>query len=137
MYDREHKTSIFGVYSVDLEFNKTEGGNPKIVFYNNKYHQTRCDILLHSKGRNPEQENLLIIELKKGDSDNRAENDINEIKRMVSPPKKGAKDSKICGTLLGVFLRIYQNQYNGIKYWYENGSVNEETFDKNLCDEAN
>ena len=133
-YDKEKKECVFRNYSIDIEFNKTEGGKPKEVFRNGKYHQTRCDILIHSKGRVPEQENLLIIELKKRDSDDKVENDINEIKRMVSPSEKGSKDAQICGTLLGVFLRIYPNQYKGYKYWYQDGDVKDEYFEKKFSE---
>lgn len=127
-YDNENRCREFWEYSVDLEFNRTEGGNSKIVLQDGLYRKTRCDILLHSKGRNKTQENLLIIELKKGDKTNKVDDDLKEISRMVSPPEENAQDTKICGTLLGVFLRIYPDRYSGTRFWYQSGKVCSENF---------
>ena len=47
---------------------------------------------------------------------------------MVSPVELESEDACICGTLLGVFLRICRNGCSGTKYWYENGEIKEENF---------
>ena len=131
-FDSKQKRKRFKNYFVDIEFNRTEDGDSKRVFYNEEFHKTRCDILVHSKGLNDERENLLIIELKKNNKTERKELDIQEIKRMVSPAESGAQDKNICNTLLGVYLNINRLSYNGIKYWFENNQIVEEEFLENL-----
>lgn len=129
MYDIIHCTALFKDYSVDIEFNRTKGRNPKILHTDDEKRKIRCDILLHSKGQTT-PENLLAIELKKGNSKNRECKDKKELKHMVKPRQDGDPDNAIRGTILGVFLRIYEDRYSGTKYWYENGDVRNEEFDK-------
>lgn len=131
-YDNAHCEKLFENYFVDIEFNRTEGGNVKKVYYNDELHDTRCDILLHSKGivLPPKRENLLIVELKKEHSTDREEKDIKEINRMISPAEEGAPDAAICGSLLGVYLKFGQSGYFGTKYWYDEDEVKQENFTK-------
>jgi len=131
-YDESHEEKLFKNYFVDVEFNRTEGGNPKEVYYNNELHKKRSDILLHSKGLVPEQENLLIIELKKEDSTDKEKEDICAIKRMVSPKEDGTPDSSICNTHLGVYLKIGEKCYFGIKFWYEDERIVSKCFHKQI-----
>lgn len=133
-YDEVHQEKLFENYYVDIEFNRTEGGAVKTVVYNGELHETRCDILLHSKGNVPDRENLLIIELKKEHSTNKEQEDIWEINRMVSPREEGAPDAAICNTLLGVYLKIGLSCYFGTKYWYEDGRIRLEMFHKRMMD---
>jgi hypothetical protein len=129
-YDDTHREKLFDNYYVDIEFNRTEGGAVKRVYYDNELHDTRCDLLLHRKGnvQPPERENLLIVELKKEHSTEREDLDIKEINRMVSPSEEGAPDAAICNTLLGIYLKIGQSCYFGTKYWYEGNRVQQDEF---------
>lgn len=131
-YDETHRERLFDNYFVDIEFNRTEGGAVKRVYYDDELHDTRCDLLLHRKGnvQPPERENLLIVELKKEHSTEREDLDIKEINRMVGPAEEGAPDAAICNTLLGVYLKIGRHCYFGTKYWFENNRVREEVFHK-------
>lgn len=127
-YDRTHEEKQFEQYSVDIEFNRSEGGAVKTVFYNGSLHNTRCDILLHRKGNDLVRDNLLIIELKKEDRTDREQEDILEIQRMVSPKEEGAPDAPICNTLLGIYLKIGHRCYFGTKYWYKDNEIKQERF---------
>lgn len=133
-YDYTHREKLFDNYYVDIEFNRTEGGAVKRVYYDDELHDTRCDMLLHSKGKvqPPERENLLIVELKKEHCTDREDLDIKEINRMVSPVEEVAPDVAICNTLLGVYLKIGQSCYFGTKYWYEDNLVIQELFHKEI-----
>jgi len=131
-YDNARQEKLFENYFVDIEFNRMEGGAVKTVFYDGMQHETRCDILLHSKGEVPAKENLLVVELKKEHSTNKEQDDIKEIKRMVSPAEDGAPDRSICDTLLGVYLKIGQNCYFGSRYWFENNAIVGELFHKRM-----
>ena len=133
-YDNTHHSRLFDDYFVDIEFNRTEGGDVKRIYYDSELHNTRCDILLHSKGKVllPKRENLLILEIKKNNNHDREELDKKEINRMVMPALDGAPDSAICNTLFGIYLKIGQNGYFGEKYWYENNEVRKEEFHKNI-----
>ena len=129
-YDKTHEEKLFEQYYVDVEFNRTEGGMPKMLNYNNELHKKRSDILLHRKGLgdNNKRENILVIELKKEKSKDKVREDICAIKEMVSPGRAGAPDAAVCDTLLGVFLRIGKNAYWGTKYWYEDHEIKEDLF---------
>ena len=129
-YDDTHRERLFDNYFVDIEFNRTEGGAVKRVCYDDELHDTRCDMLLHSKGNvlPPERENLLIVE----HSTEREDQDIKEISRMVRPAEEGAPDAAICNTLFGVYLKIGQTCYFGTKYWYEDNRVKQELFHKKM-----
>ena len=129
-YDDTHRERLFDNYFVDIEYNRTEGGAVKRVYYDNELHDTRCDMLLHSKGnvQHPKRENLLIVELKKEHSTEREDQDIKEINRMVRPAEEGALDAAICNTLLGIYLKIGQTCYWGTKYLYEDDRVIQEEF---------
>ena len=117
-YDDTHRERLFDNYFVDIEFNRTEGGAVKRVCYDDELHDTRCDMLLHSKG------NVLPPE--------REDQDIKEISRMVRPAEEGAPDAAICNTLFGVYLKIGQTCYFGTKYWYEDNRVKQELFHKKM-----
>lgn len=133
-YDDTHREKLFDNYFVDIEFNRTEGGAVKRVYYDGELHDTRCDMLLHSKGKvqPPERENLLIVELKKEHCTDREDLDIKEINRMVRPAEEASPDAAICNTLLGVYLKIGQSCYFGTKYWYEDNRVIQELFHKKI-----
>ena len=122
MYDIMHSSTLFEDYSIDLEFNRTEGGNVKELLGDN----IRCDILIHSKGKNKKKENLLLLELKK-ENGNEEDKDRNRLKTMVSPAPD-CSNNPIYNTLLGLFLKINRTSYSGTKYWYENGEVRCEDF---------
>ena len=93
-YDEENGTHYFLNYSVDLEFNRDAKGDPKRVMRDGKCENTRCDILLHSKGL-CKPENLLVMELKKGNNEYLVDNDIKELRRMVSPVELESEDACI------------------------------------------
>lgn len=118
-YDFFNRTEIFKNYYVDVEYNRSYNAKPKIV--DGKH--VRCDLLIHS--RESTKPNYLVLELKKS-YNNDIEDDINEIKRMVSPREEGAADFYNCGTLLGVFLEFKQSSYNGTIYSWENDRIKEE-----------
>ena len=126
-YDKPLYDKLFERYSVDIEFNRMEGGATKVCLIDGERHNIRPDILLHSKGR-AALENLLVVELKKEGNHEGEQKDRSRIKRMVSPADDTAEDRSICGTLLGVYLIIGQDGYSGSKYWYDGNDVVEEQF---------
>ena len=127
-YDNLNCTCLFYDYSVDLEFNRTEDGDiKKLPDKDENLHNIRCDILVHSKGKNKERENLLLIELKKEDGDDEGK-DQERLKMMVSPDPDNS-NNPIYNTLLGIFLKISRTGCTGTKYWYENGGAQEKNFE--------
>lgn len=130
-YDQDNGTHYFDDYDADVQVNKTEGGAPKR--YSELGKTMKCDLMVHSKGLNPERENLLYIEMKKSNNPQQVEEDKQKLRDLVGPVPSYVTDSKLAkmyNTLLGVFLKLDLNtkQFSGIKYWYENGELKEAIF---------
>lgn len=132
-YDKDQKTHYFDDYDVDIQVNKTEGGDPKRYGESGKI--MRCDLMIHSKGLNPDQENLLYIEMKKNNNSQQVEKDKQKLCELVGPVPPYVTDDrlkKMYETVLGVFLELDLNtrHFHGIKYWYEyeNEKVQSEEF---------
>lgn len=131
-YDRTHRPTLFKDYSVDIEVDRTAGGDLKQIT-NKKSRRIRCDIMIHSKGKNLNIENLLLLELKIKSRVRYAKKAKEEICTLVSPVPlivNNANLKKMYNTLLGVYLVLdtRRMQFTGTKYWYENERVQHEEF---------
>lgn len=58
------KTDYYG-YFVDVEYNRNKGKIKTIIDRNLHVIVINCDLILHSRGQHPEQDNLIAIEMKK------------------------------------------------------------------------
>lgn len=70
--DKEKNHTEYSNYYVDIEYNRNNG---EIKTINNGKHQVlniTCDIILHSRGENTSQDNLIALEMKK-DTGSRSE----------------------------------------------------------------
>lgn len=122
-YDKEHSSSMFEGYYVDVEFNRMFGEQPKYVCYDGDRHSVRCDLLIHSRGLES-QDNLLWLEMKK--ESNKFQNE-SDRKRVQSVTKREAgNEDFVNNTLLGIYLTLNKSSFN-VEY-YEN-----EEFWKNEC----
>lgn len=130
-YDQDNGTHHFDDYDVDVQVNKTEDGVSKKI--GESEDMIRCDLMIQSKGKNQERENLLYVEMKKNKNSQQVEKDKQKLRALVGPVPSHVTDSRLAkmyNTLLGVFLKLDLNtkQFSGIKYWYENGEVKCEDF---------
>ena len=75
IYNLILKDGSFYGYHVDVEYNRNKGGLKTICevtneLGRNRYEITRitCDLILHSRGKNKKQDNLIALEMKKSNA---------------------------------------------------------------------
>ncbi|MBR4919870.1 MAG: hypothetical protein IKZ62_00915 [Prevotella sp.] len=117
-YDFLNGTELFKGYYVDVEYNRSYGGNPKIV----DGHKVRVDLIVQT--REETKPNYLVLEMKKPDNPEKRVDDERELNRMVRPRQEGASDYYNCGSYVGVFIDYNKDSYWGKIYWY-NDSKND------------
>lgn len=100
-------------YYADAEYNRKQGGRVKTILNDNmEVIIIQSDLIVHSRGRNLEQDNLLAIEMKKS---SRPENEkIADRNRLRAMTKKSydniwSYDGKthpehVCGYILGIYI---------------------------------
>ncbi len=130
--DRQMKKEKIEGYYVDTEYNRN-GNKLKTVFDISSLEviNVTCDIILHSRGENKKNDNLLCIEMKKS-SASRLEKD-NDKKRLkllttTSFDNVWSADGKalpehVCGYKLGVYYEF--NAKDSLIYieYYANGAM--------------
>lgn len=130
--DKQIKKENIEGYYVDTEYNRN-GNNLKTIFDNDSLEviNVTCDIILHSRGENIKNDNLLCIEMKKN-SASRLDKD-NDKKRLKLLTSKSfdniwSADGKslpehVCGYKLGVYYEV--NVKDGLIYieYYANGAI--------------
>lgn len=111
-YDFLYRTDLFKDYYVDVEYNRSFGGNPKVVAGYN----VRVDLIVQT--REETKPNFLVMEIKKPNNPDRRPDDERELDRMVRPREKGSLDYYNCGSCVGIFLDYNKDTYWGKIYWY-------------------
>jgi hypothetical protein len=117
-YDFLNRTSIFKDYYVDVEYNRSYGGNPKIV----DGHKVRVDLIVQTREKT--KPNYLVLEMKKPDNPEKRVDDERELNRMVRPRQEGTPDFYNCGSYVGIFVDYNKDDYWGKVYWFDE-SINE------------
>lgn len=117
-YDFVYRTSLFKDYYVDVEYNRSYGGNPKIV----DGHKVRVDLIVQT--REETKPNFLVLEMKKPDNPEKRVDDERELKRMVRPRQEGTPDYYNCGSYVGIFVDYNKDEYWGKIYWFDD-SIND------------
>ena len=62
--EREREARGIAGYFVETEYNRNGGALKTIIDHNAQIVTIRCDIIMHSRGHIPAQDNLLVIEMK-------------------------------------------------------------------------
>jgi hypothetical protein len=107
---------IDGYYS-DVEYNRKQNGEIKtIIDDHSQVVQVTCDIIVHSRGEIPQQDNLLALEMKKARSPrNEKEKDKVRLRALTKDSYNNndvwSYDGKtwpehVCGYTLGVYMEI-------------------------------
>lgn len=92
--------SLFSNYFVDVEYNRMAKGCPKKIA--NNQNKVVCDLLIHSRGQQ-EQDNLLAIEMKKFTNQVNADSDKVRLEKLT---KWEDNPEFVRNTILGAFVRI-------------------------------
>jgi hypothetical protein len=102
-------------YFADTEYNRKQNGAIKTILDGqSKVVSINCDLLLHSRGQIVDEDNLIAVEVKKGDAPNdEKEKDRERLQALtkasyddvwsndgVAPPEH------VCGYALGVFVEL-------------------------------
>jgi len=112
-YDFVHRTSLFKDYYVDVEYNRSYGGTPKIV----DGHNVRVDLIVQT--REETKPNYLVLEMKKTVNPEKRVDDERELNRMVRPREERTQDYYNCGSYVGVFIDYNKDKYWGKFFWYD------------------
>lgn len=135
IYNLILKDGSFYGYHVDVEYNRNKGGLKTICevtneLERNRYEITRitCDLILHSRGKNKKQDNLIALEMKKSNANIKNKN--SDRKRLKLLTKVSFDDiwsadgrslpEHVCGYVLGVYYEInYRRKEILIEYYYK------------------
>lgn len=113
------KNTPYAGYYVDVEYNRNKGGTVKtyiktIAGPDNIIVKINCDLIVHSRGRNKTQDNLIAIEMKK--SSRKEQEKTNDRHRLVALTKNSYDDvwsydgktlpEHVCGYALGIYYEI-------------------------------
>lgn len=119
-------------YYIDVEYNRNEGRVKTIINENFKIITINCDLILHSRGNNKWQDNLIALEMKKSERPEIEKQSDRERLMALTKNSDGvwsadgiALPEHVCGYVLGVYYEVIHRSkeilmefYNcGVKYF--------------------
>lgn len=135
IYNLISKDGSFYGYHVDVEYNRNKGGLKTICEETNELGRNRyeitpitCDLILHSRGKNKKQDNLIALEMKKSYVNQKSKNKDRkrlELLTEVLPDDRSSVDGNsfpehVCGYVLGVYYEIdYRGKEILIEYYHK------------------
>lgn len=133
LYEVIRNTRYSGYY-VDVEYNRNVAGTlitaKKTVQGPDRQSVTvNCDLIVHSRGQNKNQDNLIALEMKKSTARKKCkENDRNRLETLTRNPDQdvwspGGKISPehVCGYGLGVYYEVNFRRENILVEYYREG----------------
>ncbi|MFL0375440.1 hypothetical protein ACH0BY_16040 [Paenibacillus amylolyticus] len=127
----EIKKTNYSKYHVDVEYNRNRGKVKTIINQNIEVMPINCDIIVHSRGEIPEQDNLIAIEMKK--STNRNSEKIKDKNRLIALTKDTFDDvwsfdgrnlpEHVCRYKLGVYYEVNIGQREVYVEYYKKGKL--------------
>jgi hypothetical protein len=125
------KQTEFSPYYTDIEYNRNFDGQIKTIIDNDmEVINITCDLIVHSRGQIPENDNLIAIEMKR---DNHPEAEKNKDRIRLKALTKPTNDSMtysydgrtlpqhVCGYKVGVFYEINITERQIRIEYYQNG----------------
>ncbi|MEN5234326.1 hypothetical protein [Sphingobacterium faecium] len=122
----------FKGYYADPEYNRKQGGRVKTILDEKENIITiQCDLILHSRGKFVENDNLIAVEMKKSNRPN-AEKlvDRKRLRTMTKASYDGvwswegeAHPEHVCGYLLGVYMILDINNRSCNIEYYRRGEL--------------
>lgn len=127
------KQTIYSSYYVDVEYNRNRGRKLKTFVKtvqgpNFDIIKINCDLIVHSRGKCIEQDNLIVIEMKKS---NRLKKDKNNDKERLKCLTKDSFDDvwsfdgkslpeHVCRYIIGIYYEINYNKGQiELEYYYK------------------
>lgn len=117
------RNTPFHEYYVDVEYNRNRGGLVKTIIDKNQViTNVTCDLILHSRGRFYEQDNLIALEMKKAtrsDEDKKRDKErlvaLTQSENSVWSYGGESLPEHVCRYILGVYYEI-SKQYDSIYF---------------------
>lgn len=118
-------------YFVDVEYNRNRGNQVEshkkmCKKLNGENAVISCDLILHSRGQNIEEDNLIELEMKKADRrESEKKSDRERLEKITQPVnetciKKGKLPTYVCGYKLGIYYEIdFKKKIIQIEYYCE------------------
>ncbi len=117
LLDEQRRDAELQDYVVDTEYNRNGGEVKTIIDEKAQIVSIRCDIILHSRGKVVEQDNLLVVEMKRS---NHPESEKNKDKIRLRAMTKATYDDTwpydgktlpehVCGYVVGYYLELNRN----------------------------
>lgn len=128
------KKTQFNKYHVDVEYNRNKNGKLKTMVKTiegpeSKIIKINCDLIVHSRGKNIEQDNLIAIEMKKSNRPNDQKESDRE--RLICLTKDSYDDiwsfdgttlpKHVCRYKLGVYYEIDFEKRSILIEYYSKG----------------
>lgn len=126
------KGTVFEGYKADVEYNRNKGRRLKTI--KDRYDRIiniNCDLILHSRGENIEQDNLIAIEMKK--ETGRPEEKIKDKERLEALTKESFDDiwsydgkslpEHVCRYIIGVYYEINYRSNTILIEYYRGGKL--------------
>ena len=119
-------------YYVDVEYNRNNGQVKTILDDSLEVINIQCDLIVHSRGNNVTQDNLLAIEMKKAYRDEESKNSdrmrLRALTKSTYDQDIWCYDGKsfperVCRYILGVFYEIDQKNRIIFLEYYKNGEI--------------
>lgn len=128
----------FSKYYTDVEYNRNKGSiktiKKTVKSQKEDIIPINCDLILHSRGECPEQDNLIALEMKK--STNRASDKQKDRERLVALTKDSFDDiwsfdgqalpEHVCRYILGVYYEINYSRKLVLVEYYRQGIMTNE-----------
>ncbi|GGG17864.1 hypothetical protein [Paenibacillus aceti] len=127
----EIKETNYSKYHVDVEYNRNNGKVKTIIDQNIEVIPINCDIIVHSRGEIPEQNNIIAIEMKK--STNRNSEKIKDKNRLIALTKETFDDvwsfdgtnlpEHVCRYKLGIYYEVNIKRSEVYVEYYKKGRL--------------
>lgn len=115
------KETCYWRYFVDVEYNRNKGGKLKTIINSSQnIVKINCDLIVHSRGMNTKQDNLIAIEMKKSNRPKKEKESDKE--RLMCLTKESFDDvwsfdgksipEHVCRYILGIYYEINYNKKN-------------------------
>lgn len=127
--DKLRENNILG-YHADTEYNRKRNGEIKTILDDDMHVITiQCDLIVHSRGKNINQDNLIAIEMKKS---NRPDSEKESDRKRLRALTKDSYDNiwsadgitfpeHVCGYILGIYMELDRFSRTCIFETYQKG----------------